>query len=166
MAGLKQAYRDQFEHWIDTTPGTSETYVREGTGVKSLQMAYNPQVSQEKDITQRNADAVFDGYQVQTSISDKRIYVEGDPMWKFLNDARKSGKPIETTMLEIDKTSSSGEGPSTKFETLKYNILIVITDFLGENATIGYDIYVKGDAQEGTVTISGQKPTFAPKVVL
>ena len=38
-----------------------------------------------------------------------------------------------------------------------------INEFLGENATISYDVYVKGKPTIGTVSISNKKPTFTPK---
>ena len=47
----------------------------------------------------------------------------------------------------------------------KFNVLIVITEFLGDTASIGYDIYVKGDPIDGTVAIDESgKPTFTEKL--
>ena len=54
--------------------------------------------------------------------------------------------------------SSATGDLSTTYEALQYNVLIVINEFLGENATISYDVYVKGKP-----TIANQKPTFTPK---
>ena len=64
-------------------------------------------------------------------------------------------------MLEVDMSSSTS-GVGTTYDALQYNVLIVINEFLGENATISYDVYVKGKPTIGTVSISDQKPTFTP----
>ena len=55
--------------------------------------------------------------------------------------------------------SGKGEG-ALSYEALQYNVLIVINEFLGENATISYDVYVKGKPTVGTVTITSGKPSF------
>ena len=158
---MVQLYRDQFAHFINTTPaGESENFVLEGTGVESLALSYNPQISQFKTIIARSADAVFDGYQIQSSVSGKRIY-KGDPIYEFLNDARRKAEAIETQLLEVEMANAS-EG---NYEATKYNVLIVITEFLGDVASIGYDIYVRGNPIIGTATIAdGGKPTFVEKL--
>ena len=65
-------------------------------------------------------------------------------------------------MLEVDMSSATGSA-STQYEALQYNVLIVINEFLGENATISYDVYVKGKPTIGIVSISNKKPTFTQK---
>ena len=153
---MEQLYRDQFAHFINTTPDEeSENFVLEGTGVESLALSYNPQISQFKTIIARSADAVFDGYQIQSSISGKRIY-KGDPIYEFLNDARRKAEAIETQLLEVEMANAT-EG---NYEATKYNVLIVITEFLGDVASIGYDIYVRGNPIIGTATIADGEPTF------
>ena len=42
------------------------------------------------------------------------------------------------------------------------DVIITVTNYMGENAEIEYDIYYDGDAQEGTVTIANGVPTFTP----
>ena len=157
---MEQLYRDQFAHFINTTPtGESENFVLEGTGVESLALSYNPQISQFKTIIARSADAVFDGYQIQSSVSGKRIYKE-DPIYEFLNDARRKAEAIETQLLEVEMANAT-EG---NYEATKYNVLIVITEFLGDVASIGYDIYVRGNPIIGTATIADGTPTFVEKL--
>ena len=107
-------------------------------------MAFNAQVDQYKTIIDRNANATFNNYQIQSAVSGKRIY-KGDAIYDFLNMA-----------------DSTDEGES--FASLKYNVLIVINEFLGDGATISYDLYVKGDPVEGTSTIADGKPTFTATV--
>jgi hypothetical protein len=157
---MEQLYRDQFAHFINTTPTEeSENFVLEGTGVESLALSYNPQISQFKTIIARSADAVFDGYQIQSSVSGKRIY-KGDPIYEFLNNARRKAEAIETQLLEVEMANAT-EG---NYEATKYNVLIVITEFLGDVASIGYDIYVRGNPIIGTATIADGKPTFVEKL--
>lgn len=157
---MEQLYRDQFAHFINTTPDEeSENFVLEGTGVESLALSYNPQISQFKTIIARSADAVFDGYQIQSSVSGKRIYKE-DPIYEFLNDARRKAEAIETQLLEVEMANAT-EG---NYEATKYNVLIVITEFLGDVASIGYDIYVRGNPIIGTATIADGTPTFVERL--
>ena len=152
---LEQLYRDQFAHYINTTPDDSETWTLEGVGVDTLSLAYNPQIDQYKTIIERNANATFTGYQLQTSVSGKRIY-KGDAMYEFLNEARRNMKAIETQILEVEMANAE----DSNYVATKFNCLIVIDEFLGENATIGYTLYVKGDPTHGTVTIADGTPTF------
>ena len=157
---MEQLYRDQFAHFINTTPDEeTENFVLEGTGVESLALSYNPQISQFKTIIARSADAVFDGYQIQSSVSGKRIYKE-DPIYEFLNDARRKAEAIETQLLEVEMANAT-EG---NYEATKYNVLIVITEFLGDVASIGYDIYVRGNPIIGTATIADGEPTFVERL--
>lgn len=160
MAQLK---RKDFAHYFDTaTSGTSTPdWTLEGIGVEALSLAYNPQIDTFKQIIDDVASSTFDSYQIQSSVSGKRIDKD-DPIWKWLNEARKKAESIETKMLEVDMSSATGSA-STQYEALQYNALIVINEFLGENATISYDVYVKGKPTIGTVSISNKKPTFTPK---
>lgn len=157
---MEQLYRDQFAHYINTTPGESMNLELEGIGVESLALSYNPQISQFKTIISRTADAVFDGYQIQSSVSGKRIY-KGDPIYEFLSEARRKAKAIETQLVEVELANTESEG---NYVASKFNILIVITEFLGDTASIGYDIYMKGDPISGTVAIADGKPTFVEKL--
>ena len=157
MAQLK---RKDFAHYFDTaTSGTlTPDWTLEGIGVEALSLSYNPQIDTFKQIIDDVASSTFDSYQIQSSVSGKRVDKD-DPIWKWLNEARKKAESIETKMLEVDMSSATGD-LSTTYEALQYNVLIVINEFLGENATISYDVYVKGKPTVGTVTISNGKPSF------
>lgn len=158
---MEQLYRDQFAHYFNTTPGgEKETWTREGIGVDALALTYNPQIDQYKTIIERNANATFNNYQLQASVSGKRIY-KGDEIYEFLDEARRNMKAIETQYLEVEMANTESEG---NYIATKFNVLIVINEFLGENATISYDLYVKGDPIHGTVTIADGKPTFVEKL--
>ena len=158
---MEQLYRDQFAHYINTgVKGEEPVWTLEGIGVDALSLAYNPQIDQYKTIIERNANATFNNYQLQTSVSGKRIY-KGDAIYEFLNDARRNMKAIETQILEVEMANVEGEG---NYIATKFNCLIVIDEFLGENATISYTLYVKGDPVHGNVTIASGKPEFVEKI--
>ena len=157
---MGQMKRKDFAHYFDTaTSGTlTPDWALEGIGVEALSLSYNPQIDTFKQIIDDVASSTFDSYQIQSSVSGKRIDKD-DPIWKWLNDARKKAESIETKMLEVNMSSATGD-VSTNYEALQYNVLIVINEFLGENATISYDVYVKGKPTVGTVTITSGKPSF------
>ena len=156
---MSQLKRKDFAHYFDTaTSGISPNWELEGIGVEALSLAYNPQIDTFKQIIDDVSSSTFDSYQIQSSVSGKRIDKE-DAIWKWLNTARKKAESIETKMLEVDMSSAT-VGVSTKYDALQYNVLVVINEFLGENATISYDVYVKGKPTIGSVTISDKKPTF------
>ena len=155
MAQLK---RKDFAHYFDTSATGEANWELEGIGVEALSLAYNPQIDTFKQIIDDVASSTFDSYQIQSSVSGKRIDKD-DKIWKWLNNARKKAESIETKMLEVDMSSATGDSTIT-YEALQYNVLIVINEFLGENATISYDVYVKGKPTVGSVTITSGKPTF------
>lgn len=75
----------------------------------------------------------------------------------MLDEARRKAEIIETQMLEVDMAYSDESG---NYQSTMYDILITINEFLGENATISYDLYVKGDPVQGKTKITSGKPTF------
>ena len=164
---MAQLYRDQYEHWINTATKTGETtsqnYVREGTGVEALSVAFNPQKDTYKTILNRTSQTTFNNYQLSTSVSGKRCYSE-DAIYDYLDDLRKSATAGETQLVEINTAKSTGtEGT---YEAVQYNILITINEWLGENATISYDIDYSNPVQ-GTATIGGAGGiTFTPTASL
>lgn len=154
---MAQLYRDQFAHYINTTPDATETWSLEGVGVDALSIAFNPQVDTYKTIIMRNAQSTFSNYQLQSSVSGKRLYSD-DAVYQFLDNARRAGTAIETQMLEVDMANTESTG---KYKAIKYDVLIVINEFLGENATISYDVHFQSITQ-GTAQITAGKPTFTP----
>ena len=158
---MEQLYRDQFAHYINTGADASNpTWTLEGVGVEALSLTYNPQIDQYKTIIERNANATFNNYQLQTSVSGKRLY-KGDAMYEFLNEARRNMKAIETQIMEVEMANADESG---NYTATKFNCLIVIDEFLGENATISYTLYVKGDPTHGSVTIADGNPTFVEQL--
>lgn len=160
---MAQLYRDQYIHYVNIATKTGETgneeWEQEGTGVESLSVAFNPQKDTYKDITRRTSSTTFNSYQLSSSISGKRLFSD-DKMYKYLNELRRNAIAGETQLIEVDTTKTTD---GTKYEATKYDILITITEWLGEDATISYDIDYS-NPQVGTVTIAGGKPEFTPTV--
>ena len=164
---MAQLYRDQYEHWINTATTTgataNPTFVREGTGVEALSVAFNPQKDTYKTILNRTSQTTFNNYQLSTSVSGKRCYSE-DAIYDYLDELRKSATAGETQLVEINTAKSTGSAGT--YEAVQYNVLITINEWLGENATISYDIDYSNPVQ-GTATIGGTGGiTFIPTTSL
>ena len=144
---MAQLFRDQFQHYVNTATinGATEnpTYTREGQGVESLSVAFNPQKNTYKDITRRTA-------------SDKRCY-DTDPMYDYLYDLKKRAISAETQLVEVNTAKTNGTAGN--YDATRYDILITINEWLGENATISYDIDYTNPVQ-GIATISNGTITF------
>lgn len=159
---MAQLFRDQFQHYVNTatTNGATvnPTYTREGSGVESLSIAFNPQKETCKDITQRTATTEFQNYQLSTSISGKRCKPE-DPMYDYLYDLKKTATSANTQLVEINTAKTNGT--AGQYDATRYDILITINEWLGENVTISYDIDYTNPVQ-GYATISSGTVTFTP----
>ena len=70
MAQLK---RKDFAHYFDTSTTEEANWELEGIGVEALSLAYNPQIDTFKQIIDDVASSTFDSYQIQSSVSGKRI---------------------------------------------------------------------------------------------
>lgn len=157
---MAQLYRDQFYHYVNTATKTgvttSPTWTREGTGLSSLAVSFNPNKDTYKTILNRTTQTTFNNYELSSSISDKRCYSD-DPMYDYLDDLRKNAIAGETQLLEINTAKSS----NGSYEAVKYDVLITINEWLGENAVISYDINYENPVV-GTATITGGTPSFTP----
>lgn len=160
---MAQLYRDQFKHFVNVATKTGETgneqWEQEGTGVEALSIAFNAQKDTYKDITRRTSTTTFNSYQLSSSISGKRLFSD-DAVYTYLNELRINAIAAETQMIEVNTAKATD---SSKYEAVKYDILITVNEWLGENATISYDIDYS-NPQVGTVTMSGGKPEFTPTV--
>ena len=159
---MAQLFRDQFEHWVNTATvngsTTNPTYTREGSGVESLSIAFNPQKESYKDITQRTATTEFQNYQLSSSISGKRCKPE-DPMYDYLYDLKKNATSANTQLVEVNKAKNNGT--TGQYDATRYDILITINEWLGENVTISYDIDYTNPVQ-GYATVSSGSISFTP----
>jgi hypothetical protein len=157
---MAQRFRDEYQHYLNTHTYTGETgsevWKREGEGVESLSIAFNAQIDTYKTILSRQAQSTFQNYQLSSSISGKRCY-SGDPIYDYLDEMRRKAIAGETQLIEIDTAKT--DGTAGHYLAVKYDVLITINEWLGENATISYDINYK-NPKTGYCTISGETITF------
>ena len=159
-SGIEKVNRSQFLTYLDVTPsGSNPSWKILGVGITDYGISYNPQVDTEKWIIEDNARNDHTSNQKQGSVEQK-IY-KGDPCFEFAANGRdKLNYP--THILDIDRwNGSNGSYPAKMSDGI-----LVVTEALGENATLSYDLYYNGDIIEGTVTFSGNVPTFTPTTSL
>ena len=157
---IEKVNRSQFVTYIDTTPsGSSRTYKILGIGITDYGISYNPQVDTEKWIIEDNARSDHTSNQKQSTVSQK-IY-KNDPCFEFVY-AGLDKLNYTTNVLDVDRWNGENGTYPAKMSTAK----IAVTQYMGEEATIEYDLYYEGNPVEGTVTITGGVPTFTPTVSL
>lgn len=150
---------DQFVRFIDTTPtATNPTWalvaaVEEG----GAGIDYNPNIDRLKLIVNQNATSNHTSNDKQMSVT--YLAYKGDPCFAFVNDGRDKLN-YKTRLLEVDLWDETSGSYSAKMS----EATIGITSYHGD--TIEFDVYADGDAQEGTVTVSNQVPTFTPSTSL
>ncbi len=154
--GIEKVNRSQFLTYIDTTPTTNApTWKILGVGITDYGISYNPEVETEKWIIEDNARTDHSSNQKQGSV-EQTIY-KGDPCFEFAAKGRDKLN-YKTHILDIDRwNGSEGSYPAKMTDGT-----LVVTEALGENATLSYDLYYDGDVVEGTVTFTGDVPTFTP----
>lgn len=153
-SGIEKIKRSQFLTYLNTTP-SAETKKWDvlGVGITEYGISFNPQVDTEKWIIEDNARNDHSSNQKQGSVT-QRCY-KGDPVFEFINAGRDQLN-YKTQVLDIDRWNGTG----TTYPAKMNDVIITVTNYMGENAEIEYDIYYDGDAVEGTVTFSGSTPTF------
>ena len=159
-SGIEKVNRSQFLTYLDTTPSaTNPTWAILGVGITEYGVSYNPQVDTEKWIIEDNARNDHTSNQKQGSVEQK-IY-KGDPCFEFAAAGRDQLN-YKTRILDIDRWNGTNSTYPAKMSDGK----LVVTEAMGENATLSYDLYYDGDVVEGTVTFSGNVPTFTPTASL
>ena len=159
-AGIEKVKRSQFLTYLDTTPNSTATWAILGVGITEYGIAYNPQIDTEKWIIEDNARNDHTSNQKQSSITQK-IY-KNDPCFEFINEGRDKLN-YKSHVLDIDRWNGTGNTYPAKYS----DVIIAVTNYMGENAEIEADIYYDGDVIEGTVTFDGNGvPTFSPTTSL
>lgn len=155
---IEKVNRSQFVTFLDTTPTTdTPTWALLGVGITEYGISYNPQVETEKWIVEDNARNTHESNQKQSSVSQK-IY-KNDPCFEFVNNGRDKLN-YRTHVLDIDRWNGTGT-PTQTYPATMSDAILTITNYMGESATIEYDLYYDGDAAKGTVTFDESgKPTF------
>ena len=158
---IEKVERDQFLTYLDTTPSeASRTWAVLGIGITDYGIAYNPQVDQEKWIIERNSRNIHRSNQKQGTVS-QTIY-KNDPCFEFIKNGRDKLN-YTTNILDIDTFDGTTVGDIATYPAKMNKVVIAITQYMNEDATIEYDIYYDGDPIEGTVTMDeNNTPTFVP----
>lgn len=154
---LERIKRSQFKLFLDTTPTSTATWKLEGWGVEEASISYNANVDRTKYIVEDSARSDHTSNDKQSSIT-KKTY-KGEPVFEFINAGRDQLNYV-THILEVD----SWNGTGSTYPAKKTDGLIVVTEYSGEE--ISYDLYFDGDPVEGTVTFTGDTPTFTPTTSL
>ena len=155
--GIEKIKRSQFLTYLNTTPASTATWSILGVGITDFGISFNPQVDTEKWIIEDNARTDHSSNQKQGSVTQKCY--KGDAVFEFVNEGRDKLN-YKTQILDIDMwNGSNGSYPATLSDGI-----ITVNTYMGENAEIEYDLYYDGDVIEGTVTFTGNTPTFVPSV--
>ena len=158
--GIEKINRSQFLTYLDTTPSSlTPTWNILGVGITEYGISYNPQVDSEKWIIEDNARTDHSSNQKQGSVTQKCY--KGDAVFEFVNAGRDKLN-YKAHVLDIDRWNGNGSTYPAKYN----DVIITVTSYMGEDASIEYDIYYDGDSVEGTVTFTGNTPTFTPTTSL
>lgn len=159
---MAQRFRDEYQHYLNTATINgatgNETWKREGEGVESLSVSFNAQIDNYKTILNRQTQSTFKNYQLSSSVSGKRCYSD-DPIYDYLDELRRKAISAESQIIEIDTAKTNGT--AGHYLAVKYDVLITINEWLGEDATISYDVNYSNPVT-GYATISGSTISFTP----
>ena len=160
---MAEKKRSLVAHYIDTTPSaTAATYKLIGYGVTSLQMAYNPQTTQETYINQDNATTTVDSYQPTVPVAQK-VYT-GDPVFDYIDSIRQGGPSIGgddlTTLVEV-RLYETPDTAGTSYPATKWSVALQVDNAPGGDggakASMDWTININGDPTDGDFNVS----TFA-----
>lgn len=156
FSNLTKMERSDWITFLDTTPDKEATYSILGIGITDLATSYNPSVESEKWIIEKTSRHTHQSNEKQSSVSQS-IY-KGDPCYEFIEKGRDKLN-YKTHILDIDMTRTTS---ANKYYAELSDGLVTVTSWMGENATIEYDLYYEGDKTIGSVDISSGKPVFTP----
>ena len=159
-SGISKIDRSECLTYLDVTPtALNPSWKILGVGITDYSLSYNPQVDTEKWIIEDTARNDHTSNQKQGSVEQKMY--KGDPCFEFASAGRDKLN-YRTHILDIDRYNGENGVYPAKMSDGK----LVITETLGENATLSYDLYYDGDPIEGTVSFVNQEPTFTPTTSL
>lgn len=156
---IEKIKRSQFLTYLDISSTSTPNWKVLGIGITEYGIDFNPQVDTEKWIIEDNARTDHSSNQKQGSVTQKCY--KGDDVFEFVYDGIDKLN-YKSHVLDIDMWNGTGSSYPAKMN----DVIITVTNYMGENAEIEYDIYYDGDATEGTVTIADGVPTFTPTVSL
>lgn len=164
MAGTtveNKAKRSEFYTFLNIG-GSSENWVREGKFASEMTAQMNPQTTTTQDVTQDTAETDITGY--QPSIAVSKSVSKSDPAFDFINDIRRERKILSDAYADILHVDVFN-GSSGSYPAIKQPVSIQIDSFGGpasDPLTIAYTYNYRGDAIQGTATITGGTVSFTP----
>ena len=163
--------RKEIMLYLDTTPKADDkTYGLYGKKSTSATYTYNPETTSETYIVDDNATVTLDSYNV-TIDGNMKCYF-GDAIYDYINGLRynlATGSDAITTALLIDKYDATDNGGIKTFKAQEFEATISIESYGGDGGvtpTITFTIGLNGTPTNGTVTFTGETPTFTPAVSL
>ena len=155
---IEKVKRSQFLTFLDTTPDNTPTWKVLGIGITDYGIDYNPQVDTEKWIIEDNARTTHESNEKQSSVSQK-IY-KNDPCFEFVQ-AGRDVLNYKSHALDIDRWNGTESSGTTTYPAKMSDVIITVTTWMGEEATVEYDLYYDGDPKIGTVVFDANGvPTF------
>ena len=165
MATMKKIDRTEWVDFLNTTPSVeTPTWAIIGVGITDKSTDYNANTTEEKWIIHKNATKPTESYALTSGV--EQTAYKDDPVFEFIDDIRyhlKTGSDAETTLLEIDKYSFTGEETAPVYRARLWKVGIELGSNGGETAKINYTINYNGDPTFGTVTFENGVPTFTPE---
>jgi hypothetical protein len=148
--------RSEFALFLDTTPLTTATYVRVGTGFTTGTLNYNPEVTTETYINQDNAAVTLERYAPNMALEGQAI--NGEAIFEFIDNLRRTravGTAAETNALLVYLY----ETPVTtdQYPAEKQPVTIQIDSFGGDGgqtARVNFTINFRGDPTTGLYDVS------------
>ena len=156
FSNLVKDERHKHLTFLDTTPDSEPTYNILGVGITDLAISYNPSVDSEKWIVEAAARHIHSSNEKNASVS-QTIYL-GDPCYEFV-EAGRDKLNYKTNILDVNM---SKKVDGDKFYAELTAGMIAVTSYLGEEATLEFDLYWEGDKTVGSVDVSSGKPVFTP----
>ena len=158
--------RKEIMLYLNTKP-TEESEVWGLYGKKSTTATYtyNPNSTSETYITDDNATNTLDSYSV-TIDGNMKCYF-GDAIYDFIDNLRynlATGSDAVTKALLIDKYDKNSVDSS--FRAQVFEATISIESYGGDGGvtpSITFTIGLNGDPIQGSVTFTGETPTFVEK---
>ena len=159
ITGMEKILESQYQRFIDISSTSTANFKRIGIGVEegNAGVEFNPDIERVKWIIDNSARSNHKSNDKQMSVPQKTY--KGDPCFEFVNAGRDKLN-YKTKLLEVDTWDTVTGGYPAKLS----DATIVVTSYTGEE--INWDLYIDGDPQEGTVTISQGVPTFTPTTSL
>lgn len=159
----KLVKRKEIILYLDTTPSSeSESWGLYGKKSTTATYNYNPSSTSETYITDDNATVTLDSYNI-TIDGNMKCYF-GDAIYDFINGLRyklATGSEAVTKALLIDKYDKATD--TNSFKAQVFDCTISVETYGGDGGVtpnITFTIGLNGDPIQGSVTFTGDTPTF------